>query len=120
MRGNGNGGAVVWVFDERRRVRDEVAGRLLALPFVSRVEAVGDAVSLRTRLDNRLPDVLLVGTQRATDSGLSVATQVNGTPASSARSIMPTASRGLVAKRTAAGTCVAARRAGSSVQLSGR
>ncbi len=76
MRGNGNGGTVVWVFDERRRVRDEVAGRLLALPFVSRVEAVGDAVSLRTRLDNRLPDVLLVGTQRATDSGLSVATQV--------------------------------------------
>jgi DNA-binding NarL/FixJ family response regulator len=76
MRGNGNSGAVVWVFDERRRVRDEVAGRLLALPFVSRVEAVGDAVSLRTRLDNRLPDVLLVGTQRATDSGLSVATQV--------------------------------------------
>ncbi|WP_138756808.1 response regulator transcription factor [Modestobacter altitudinis] len=76
MRGNGNGGAVVWVFDERRRVRDEVAGRLLALSFVSRVEAVGDAVSLRTRLDNRLPDVLLVGTQRATDSGLSVATQV--------------------------------------------
>jgi DNA-binding NarL/FixJ family response regulator len=76
MRGNGNGGAVVWVFDERRRVRDEVAGRLLALPFVSRVEAVGDSVSLMTRLDNRLPDVLLVGTQRATDSGLSVATQV--------------------------------------------
>ena len=76
MRGNGNGGTVVWVFDERRRVRDDVAGRLLALPFVSRVEAVGDAASLRTRLDNRLPDVLLVGTQRATDSGLSVATQV--------------------------------------------
>jgi DNA-binding NarL/FixJ family response regulator len=76
MRGNGNGGAVVWVFDERRRVRDDVAGRLLALPFVSRVEAVGDPASLMTRLDNRLPDVLLVGTQRATDSGLSVATQV--------------------------------------------
>jgi DNA-binding NarL/FixJ family response regulator len=72
----GNGGAVVWVFDERRRVRDDVAGRLLALPFVGRVEAVGDAASLMTRLDNRLPDVLLVGTQRATDSGLSVATQV--------------------------------------------
>ena len=76
MRGTGNGGAVVWVFDERRRVRDDVAGRLLALPFVSRVEAVGDPASLMTRLDNRLPDVLLVGTQRATDSGLSVATQV--------------------------------------------
>jgi DNA-binding NarL/FixJ family response regulator len=76
MRGNGSGGAVVWVFDERRRVRDDVAGRLLALPFVSRVEAVGDPASLMTRLDNRLPDVLLVGTQRATDSGLSVATQV--------------------------------------------
>jgi DNA-binding NarL/FixJ family response regulator len=75
-RGNGNGGAVVWVFDERRRVRDDVAGRLLALPFVSRVEAVGDPASLMTRLDNRLPDGLLVGTQRATDSGLSVATQV--------------------------------------------
>jgi DNA-binding NarL/FixJ family response regulator len=76
MRGNGSSGAVVWVFDERRRVRDDVAGRLLALPFVSRVEAVGDPASLMTRLDNRLPDVLLVGTQRATDSGLSVATQV--------------------------------------------
>jgi DNA-binding NarL/FixJ family response regulator len=75
-RGNGSGGAVVWVFDERRRVRDEVAGRLLALPFVARVEAVGDQASLMARLDNRLPDVLLVGTQRATDSGLSVATQV--------------------------------------------
>jgi len=75
MRGTG-GGAVVWVFDERRRVRDDVAGRLLALPFVNRVEAVGDPASLMTRLDNRLPDVLLVGTQRATDSGLSVATQV--------------------------------------------
>jgi DNA-binding NarL/FixJ family response regulator len=71
-----SGGAVVWVFDERRRVRDDVAGRLLALPFVSRVEAVGDPVSLTARLANRLPDVLLVGTQRATDSGLSVATQV--------------------------------------------
>ncbi|OMQ15160.1 LuxR family transcriptional regulator, partial [Modestobacter sp. VKM Ac-2676] len=76
MRGNGGNGAVVWVFDERRRVRDEVAARLLALPFVSRVEAVGDPASLMARLDNRLPDVLLVGTQRATDSGLSVATQV--------------------------------------------
>jgi len=76
MRGNGSSGAVVWVFDERRRVRDEVAGRLLALPFVARVEAVGDPASLMARLDNRLPDVLLVGTQRATDSGLSVATQV--------------------------------------------
>ncbi|MCZ2829845.1 response regulator transcription factor [Modestobacter sp. VKM Ac-2986] len=75
-RGNGSSGAVVWVFDERRRVRDEVAGRLLALPFVARVEAVGDPASLMARLDNRLPDVLLVGTQRATDSGLSVATQV--------------------------------------------
>ena len=76
MRGAGYAGAVVWVFDERRRVRDDVAGRLLALPFVSRVEAVGDPASLMTRLDNRLPDALLVGTQRATDSGLSVATQV--------------------------------------------
>jgi len=76
MRGNGTSGSVVWVFDERRRVRDDVAGRLIALPFVSRVEAVGDPASLMTRLDNRLPDVLLVGTQRATDSGLSVATQV--------------------------------------------
>jgi DNA-binding NarL/FixJ family response regulator len=76
-RARGTGGsAVVWVFDERRRVRDDVAGRLLALPFVGRVEAVGDPASLTARLANRLPDVLLVGTQRATDSGLSVATQV--------------------------------------------
>jgi len=69
-------GAVVWVFDERRRVRDDVATRLLALPFVARVEAVGDQASLMARLDNRLPDLLLIGTQRATDSGLSVATSV--------------------------------------------
>ena len=75
VRGNG-GGAVVWVFDERRRVRDDVAARLLALPFVGRVEAVGDLAALTARLANRLPDVLLVGTQRATDSGLSVATHV--------------------------------------------
>jgi DNA-binding NarL/FixJ family response regulator len=70
------GGAVVWVFDERRRVRDDVATRLLALPFVARVEAVGDPASLLARLANRLPDMLLIGTQRATDSGLSVATSV--------------------------------------------
>jgi DNA-binding NarL/FixJ family response regulator len=75
VRANGSG-AVVWVFDERRRVRDDVAARLLALPFVGRVEAVGDPAALTARLANRLPDVLLVGTQRATDSGLSVATQV--------------------------------------------
>jgi DNA-binding NarL/FixJ family response regulator len=75
VRANGSS-AVVWVFDERRRVRDDVAGRLLALPFVGRVEAVGDPAALTARLANRLPDVLLVGTQRATDSGLSVATQV--------------------------------------------
>ena len=75
VRGTG-GSAVVWVFDERRRVRDDVAGRLLALPFVGRVEAVGDPASLTARLANRLPDALLVGTQRATDSGLAVATQV--------------------------------------------
>ena len=70
------GGATVWVFDERRRVRDDVASRLVALPFVGRVEAVGDAVSLQARLATRQPDVLLVGTQRATDNGLAVATQV--------------------------------------------
>jgi DNA-binding NarL/FixJ family response regulator len=75
VRGNGSG-AVVWVFDERRRVRDDVAARLLALPFVGRVEAVGDPAALTARLANRLPDALLVGTQRATDSGLSLATQV--------------------------------------------
>ena len=69
-------GAVVWVFDERRRVRDDVATRLLALPFVARVEAVGDHAALLARLANRLPDVLLIGTQRATDSGLAAATTV--------------------------------------------
>jgi DNA-binding NarL/FixJ family response regulator len=76
MRGNSGGGAVVWVFDERRRIRDEVATRVLALPFVSRVEAVGDPAALAARLDNRLPDVLLVGTQRASDSSLSLASSV--------------------------------------------
>ncbi len=70
------GGSVVWVFDERRRVRDDVAGRLVALPFVGRVEAIGDPASLLARLAVRQPDVLLVGTQRATDNGLAVATGV--------------------------------------------
>jgi DNA-binding NarL/FixJ family response regulator len=64
------------VYDERRRVRDDVAGRLVALPFVGRVEVVGDAVALVQRLATRQPDVLLVGTQRAVDTGLTVATQV--------------------------------------------
>jgi DNA-binding NarL/FixJ family response regulator len=63
------------VYDERRRVRDDVASRLVALPFVGRVEVVGDAASLLSRLATRMPDVLLVGTQRAVDSGLTVATQ---------------------------------------------
>jgi DNA-binding NarL/FixJ family response regulator len=76
MRGPGNGATTVWVYDERRRVRDDVASRLVALPFVGRVEVVGDAASLMQRLAARTPDVLLVGTQRAVDSGLTAATQV--------------------------------------------
>jgi DNA-binding NarL/FixJ family response regulator len=74
MRGPGNG-ATVWVYDERRRVRDDVAARLVALPFVGRVEVVADAASLLSRLAQRMPDVLLVGTQRAVDTGLTAATQ---------------------------------------------
>src|SRR5215218_1522082 len=74
MRGPVNG-ATVWVYDESRRVRDDVASRLVALPFVGRVEVVGDAASLMSRLAQRSPDVLLVGTQRAVDTGLSAATQ---------------------------------------------
>jgi DNA-binding NarL/FixJ family response regulator len=75
MRGPGQGTTTVWVYDERRRVRDDIAGRLVALPFVGRVEVVGDAAALMSRLATRMPDVLLVGTQRALDSGLTVATQ---------------------------------------------
>jgi DNA-binding NarL/FixJ family response regulator len=75
MRGPGQGATTVWVYDERRRVRDDIASRLVALPFVGRVEVVGDAQSLLQRLASRTPDVLLVGTQRAVDSGLTVATQ---------------------------------------------
>jgi DNA-binding NarL/FixJ family response regulator len=63
------------VYDERRRVRDDVASRLVALPFVGRVEVVADAASLMSRLATRSPDVLIVGTQRAVDTGLSAATQ---------------------------------------------
>src|ERR1700712_3402908 len=80
MRGPGNGTTVVWVYDERRRVRDDVAARLVALPFVGRVEVVGDPASLLSRLATRQPDVLLVGTQRAVDSGLTAATQVLRAP----------------------------------------
>jgi DNA-binding NarL/FixJ family response regulator len=76
MRGPGHGTTTVWVYDERRRVRDDVAARLVALPFVGRVEVVGDPQSLLSRLATRQPDVLLVGTQRAVDSGLTTATQV--------------------------------------------
>ena len=75
MRGPGNGATTVWVYDERRRVRDDVAARLVALPFVGRVEVVADAASLMARLAQRMPDVLLVGTQRAVDTGLTAATQ---------------------------------------------
>ena len=75
MRGPVNGATTVWVYDERRRVRDDVASRLVALPFVGRVEVVGDAASLMSRLATRSPDVLIVGTQRAVDTGLSAATQ---------------------------------------------
>jgi DNA-binding NarL/FixJ family response regulator len=75
MRGPGNGATTVWVYDERRRVRDDVASRLVALPFVGRVEVIADAASLMSRLATRMPDVLIVGTQRAVDTGLSAATQ---------------------------------------------
>jgi DNA-binding NarL/FixJ family response regulator len=75
MRATGNPGATVWVYDERRRVRDDVASRLVALSFVGRVEVVGDPASLMSRLDIRTPDVLIVGTQRAVDTGLTAATQ---------------------------------------------
>ena len=75
MRGPGQGATNVWVYDERRRVRDDVASRLVALPFVGRVEVVADAASLMSRLATRTPDVLIVGTQRAVDTGLSAATQ---------------------------------------------
>jgi DNA-binding NarL/FixJ family response regulator len=75
MRGPGNGATTVWVYDERRRVRDDVASRLVALPFVGRVEVIADAASLMSRLATRSPDVLIVGTQRAVDTGLSAATQ---------------------------------------------
>jgi DNA-binding NarL/FixJ family response regulator len=75
MRGPGQGATTVWVYDERRRVRDDIASRLVALPFVGRVEVIGDAQSLLQRLATRTPDVLLGGTQRAVDSGLTVATQ---------------------------------------------
>ena len=75
MRGPGHGATTVWVYDERRRVRDDVASRLVALPFVGRVEVVADAASLMSRLATRTPDVLIVGTQRAVDTGLSAATQ---------------------------------------------
>jgi DNA-binding NarL/FixJ family response regulator len=75
MRAPGSGTTTVWVYDERRRVRDDVASRLVALPFVGRVEVVGDATSLMSRLATRTPDVLIVGTQRAIDSGLTAATQ---------------------------------------------
>ena len=75
MRATGNPGATVWVYDERRRVRDDVASRLVALSFVGRVEVVGDPASLMSRLDTRRPDVLVVGTQRAVDTGLTAATQ---------------------------------------------
>jgi DNA-binding NarL/FixJ family response regulator len=76
MRVPGNGTTTVWVYDERRRVRDDVASRLVALPFVGRVEVVGDPASLMSRLATRQPDVLIVGTQRAVDSGLTAAIQV--------------------------------------------
>ena len=42
---------------------------------MGRVEDVGDAAALMSRLATRHPDVLLIGTQRAMDSGLTVATQ---------------------------------------------
>ena len=46
--------------------------------------------------------------------------QANGTPAAIARSIIPTASAGLVAKVVSSGTCAPAMRTGSSVQAFGR
>ena len=76
MRGPGNGATTVWVYDERRRVRDDVAARLVALPFVGRVEVVGDPRRCCPGWPPASPTCSLVGTQRAVDSGLTAATQV--------------------------------------------
>lgn len=66
------------VFDERRRVRDQLRGLLSAVPGVEQVETVASAEELFERYPHERPDVVLIGTQRAVAGGVETCRRLLG------------------------------------------
>jgi DNA-binding NarL/FixJ family response regulator len=60
----------VLICDERRGVREGLAQFMSAVPGVSRVDTVASGEELLERYPRENPDVVLVGTQRAVDTGI--------------------------------------------------
>jgi DNA-binding NarL/FixJ family response regulator len=60
----------VLICDERRGVRDGLAQFMSVVPGVDRVDTVVSGEDLLERFPRERPDVVLVGTQRAVDTGI--------------------------------------------------
>ncbi|HSV67244.1 MAG TPA: response regulator transcription factor [Mycobacteriales bacterium] len=60
----------VLICDERRGVREGLGQFMSAVPGVGRVDTVATGEELLERFPHEKPDVVLVGTQRAVDTGI--------------------------------------------------
>ena len=60
----------VLICDERRGVRDGLAQFMSVVPGVDRVDTVASGDDMLERYPRERPDVVLVGTQRAVDTGI--------------------------------------------------
>lgn len=60
----------VLICDERRGVREGLAQFMSAVPGVARVDTVASGEELLERYPRENPDVVLIGTQRAVDTGI--------------------------------------------------
>jgi DNA-binding NarL/FixJ family response regulator len=66
------------VFDERRRVREQLRTLLAAVPGVDQVETVSSPEELFERYPHERPDVVLIGTQRAVAGGVETCRRLLG------------------------------------------
>lgn len=64
------GVASILICDERRSIRHGLSDLLSAVPGLTPVDTVGSGRELLERYPNERPDVVIIGTQRAVDSGV--------------------------------------------------
>ena len=70
MRGPGHGTTCVWVYDERRRVRDGMPGQLGPLLFLGTVEVLHDATRPMAQPGLAPTERFLPGTQLPSETRL--------------------------------------------------